>query len=163
MFADQFLQHAPLALHGLGPGLGLLFALGQGAQFEHRRVFGIAGQQRIQQRQRVGEALRRDQLAGGAQALFAIMLGLVLAGRSQQTADLLVFRQLLLELGQQRQAILVAAGGEELASFGELLLLGAFHLVRARCLQQPLHFIFLGKFLLQLAQQRRAFLVATRH
>ena len=160
---DQFLQHVPLPLQRLGLRLGFLFALRQGAQLEHCRVFGIARQQRIQQRQRVGKALRRNQVAGGAQALFAIMLGLVLASGSEQTADLLVFRQLLVQLGQQREAIFIAAGGEEFASFGESFLFALFGLVGARGLEQSLDFIFSGEFLLQFPQQGGAFLVATRH
>ena len=84
---------------------------------------------------------------------------MILAGGLQQSPDLVLFGEFLLQLHQRSNTFLVSPRHKQVTRLGQYLLLGLFGLVLASGLQQPDDSVFARKRLLQPREHSKAFLI----
>ena len=90
--------------------------------------------------------------------LLALLL-LLFPRRVKELGNVVVLGKRGLKLGEQRDALLEAAGGQELAGFRETLQLPLLRLILQRGLANALGLRLAREFLLEIVQQREASLV----
>src|SRR6266849_5640096 len=156
---DQFLKNFPFPHQPFCLTLLFLFALNQRQQFLHRRVWGVGALERLQQGLGVRQSPCGQERSGLCQLCLPLLLGLLAARGVEQSLDLTFLGKALLQIGNQVNALVVAALRQKISSGGQNLQLVLLCLIGAHGRDKPCNFVILGVLPLKFGQQRDGFVI----